>query len=279
MSDASEIINGTAPPVNAATGLATRPNPLRKPDMFLFKKIMTALLLPPLSPLLVAALGLMMLNRRPRLGRALAWGGLLLAYLLATPFVGQLLISAVEYWPPLDLSKARQAQAIVVLSGDSYLSAPEYGGDTIRGVTLERVRYAAAVARQTGLPVLTSGGGRPGHKSDAEAMRNAMVREFAVTVRWVEGASADTHENAVKSAAILRPQGIEKVVLVTSAPHMRRSIDEFKRAGFQVLAAPTGYATRVDFDVLDMLPHAVGVERSRQALHELLGRFVLRLRG
>jgi uncharacterized SAM-binding protein YcdF (DUF218 family) len=247
--------------------------------MFLLRKIVTALLLPPMSPLLLSALGLLLLKRRPLPGRTLAWGGLLAAYLLSTPLVGQLLSSAVEYWPPLDLNKGRQAQAIVVLSGDSYFSAPDYGGDTIRGITLERVRYAALVARQTGLPVLTSGGGPPGHKPDAEAMRNALVREFAVTVRWVESGSTDTRENALKSAAILKPQGVNKVVLVTSASHMRRSVEEFKRAGFQVVPAPTVYATRADSDLLDLLPHPVGVERSRQALHELLGRFVLRIRG
>lgn len=247
---------------------------------FFLKKLIASFLLPPLSPMLVIALGLLLLNRRPRLGRSLSWGGLALLYLLSTRMVADQIIASVEYWPPLDIRQAKKAQAIVVLSGDAYPSAPEYGGDTVKGMTLERIRYAASVARQSGLPVLTSGGGPPGYKTDAEAMRDALVRDFAVRVRWLETESADTRDNARMSAAILKPLGLDRIILVTHAYHMRRSIEEFERAGFEVVPAPTGYRAqwRSAF-TFQLLPDPDGIEHSRLALHELLGRLALRLRG
>ena len=60
--------------------------------------------------------------------------------------------------PPVTLAQARSAQAIVILGGGVRRNAPEYGGDTVGRLTLDRVRYGAFVARATGLPVLVTGG-------------------------------------------------------------------------------------------------------------------------
>ena len=250
-------------------------------DMLLIlKKMLATLVLPPVSTLLLAAYGVWLSARRPRLGRTLAWFGLGLTLLLTVPLVGTWLRAQVDYWPALDLNEAKKAQAIVVLSGGSYYLAPEYGGDTIRSDTLERTRYAAVLSRQTGLPLLVTGGGAPGHKSDAESMRDVLVRDFGVQVRWVEGVSADTRENAVNSAIILEREGVKRIVLVTSAYHMHRSIGEFRRVGLEVTPAPTVYATfsRDWPGTLEYLPHPEGFERSWWALHELLGRAAQRLR-
>jgi len=53
--------------------------------MFLLKKLLATLVLPPAGPLLLAVLGLLLLRRWPRFGKALAWSGLVLLWLLATP--------------------------------------------------------------------------------------------------------------------------------------------------------------------------------------------------
>lgn len=55
--------------------------------MFLLKKLLATLVLPPAGPLLLAVLGLLLLRRWPRFGKALAWSGLVLLWLLATPAV------------------------------------------------------------------------------------------------------------------------------------------------------------------------------------------------
>src|SRR5262245_9115256 len=53
----------------------------------LVRKILTALLLPPTGPLLVALLGYLLTRKRPRLGRGLIWAGLLSLFLLSLPVV------------------------------------------------------------------------------------------------------------------------------------------------------------------------------------------------
>lgn len=247
--------------------------------MFLLKKILTALVLPPAGPLLLSALGLLLIRRRPRLGKSLAWGGLVLLWLLATPLLAQALLGLVEAQPPLQPAQMQRAQAIVVLGGESYFAAPEYGGDTVKGHSLERLRYAARLARASGLPVLASGGSPAGIRPEAEAMREALEADFGVRVRWVEGRSRDTVENAAFSAALLREAGLGRVLLVTNALHMRRAKEAFERAGLEVIPAPTAWQSTAPFSALQLLPSADGLRIAYYALREALGLWVQRLSG
>ena len=160
--------------------------------MFLLKKLIAMLVLPPAGPLLLAVLGLLLLRRRPRLGKSLAWSGFLLLWLLATPAVTKPMLAALEDIPALDLAQAKSAQAIVVLGGGSYWAAPEYDGDTVSRWSLERIRYAARLHRDTGLPLLVTGGAPLGGVPEGRSMRDALEWDFGAKVRWVEDRSADT---------------------------------------------------------------------------------------
>ena len=152
-------------------------------DPFLAKKILAALVLPPSGPLLVALIGLALLARRPRWGAALAWLGVLSLLALSSPWVSHALLRAADQSAALDFAQAREARAIVILGGGIRRNAPEYGGDTLGRLTLERVRYGAVVARRTGLPVLVSGGSVYGGVAEALLMKRALEEEFGVKVR------------------------------------------------------------------------------------------------
>src|SRR4051794_3406999 len=120
-------------------------------DLFLAKKMLGALVLPPTGPLLIALLGLIIVKRRPTLGRILAWFGVLSLLALSLPVVAHLLVRSFDQARALDLRQPLDAQAIVILGGGVRRGAPEYGGDTLGRLTLERVRYGALVARKTKL--------------------------------------------------------------------------------------------------------------------------------
>ena len=245
-------------------------------DWVLLRKALAGLLLPPTGPLILALLGLALLGRRPKLGRTLAWCGVIALFVLSLPVTSHLLLRALDRTPPLDLARAREAQAIVILGGGIRRPAPEFGGETLGRLTLERVRYGAVVARRTGLPVLVSGGAPNRGSTEAALMKRALQNEFGVTVRWEEGLSRDTHANAQQSAALLLPLGIKRVILVAHGFDMPRATAEFAAAGLQVLPAPTHViSSHFDWEhPLHMLPGMNALEGSYYALYELLGNAV-----
>jgi uncharacterized SAM-binding protein YcdF (DUF218 family) len=245
--------------------------------LFVAKKLCTFLVLPPTGCVLLVAGGLLALRRMPRLALGFAWAVVISLFVLSLPIVSNGLMTLIGNFGVLNLSMARNAQAIVVLGGGVRINAPEYAGDTLSSYTLERVRYGAWVARRTGLPVLVSGGVVFEGTPEAQLMRAALEEEFGVPVRWVESASRDTHENAVFSAKLLRQGGVHHAILVTHGIDMRRARYEFETAGISVMPAPT-VIPRARFDhLVDLIPSAAALYRSSLALHEFLGNVAYRL--
>ena len=239
------------------------------------KTLLRILVLPPAGPLILALIGAWLAQRSSalttrRIGLGLLAGSLAALWLLATPAVAERLERAAERCPPLDLTRPVAAQAIVILSGGEFRDwAPEYGGPDARGPLLERVSYGAYVARRTGLPVLVSGTQR-----EVLAMRATLARDFGIEVHWVEGESRDTFQNAEFSARLLRPEHVTRIVLVTSASHEWRAVQEFTSAGFQVVPAPTGSWAPQPVDLFHYTPSAAGLQHSSDAVYELLGDLV-----
>ena len=239
--------------------------------MFFFtKKLITALVLPPTGALLLSMAGLLLLYRKPRLGRALAWSGILVLFTLSLPPVSWALNAWVNDSHALDLRRASEAQAIVVLAGGLRRNAAEYGGDTVNWLSLERIRYAAALARRTHLPILVTGGRVYGGRPEAELMRDALESEFGVPVRWVETDSRNTNDNAVMSTRILQAAGVTTVLLVTHGVDARRARRVFAAAGLSTIGAPTVLPGRTLDTPLQLLPSMHSLEASTLALYELL---------
>ena len=238
------------------------------------KTLLRTLLLPPAGPLLLAAAGAFLIGRRGsgvgvrRTGWALLTAGLATLWLLAIPLVAGVLSRAAQRCPPLDLSRPVQAQAIVIIGGGAErLGAPEYGGEPAASQhLLERVNYGAFLARRTGLPVAVSGTRR-----EALAMSASLARDFGVTTRWAEDSSRDTFENAQFCAQLLKPLGITRIVLVTSADHEWRAMQEFVSAGFSVVPAPVGLYVPPETGVHNFVPNVNALAYSTAALYEILG--------
>ena len=236
------------------------------------KDLLVILLLPPANSLLL--LGVAGLYRRRRWAFGLAAFATALLVLQSLPLVAGALMASLEARAGPVIENADGARAIVVLGSGLELDQPEYGGDTAGERTLVRVRYGALLARRFGLPVLVTGG-RPqdATRTEAAVMAEILAREFAVKVRWQEGESRKTAENASRSAVILRDAGIRRVVLVTQAFHMPRAVRLFRTAGLEVVPAPTQFKTsgRLPFGPLDLLPQSKALRNSYYALHEWLG--------
>jgi uncharacterized SAM-binding protein YcdF (DUF218 family) len=215
------------------------------------------------------------LRRWPRLGRAFLWTGLVVLLALSLGPVSGLLLWLANDSSAVRIEDARMAQAVVILGGGVRRDAPEYGGDTLGRLTLERVRYGAKLARETGLPVLVAGGTVLGDTAtEASLMRAALEREFNIPVRWVEEKSRNTHENARFAAAILKRDGVKRVVLVIHGFDIRRARAEFTDAGLEVVPAPTVVPRFEITSPLDFLPSMAALQGSYYALYELLANAV-----
>lgn len=123
--------------------------------LFLLKKILSALILPPTSLILLAFVGLWLSKKHPKTGRTLATLALATLLVFSLPIIGNTLMHGLEATPPITEAQLKNIQAIVILGGGKNNNAPEYGGiDTINRWTLERLRYGAYLQQQTGKPIL-----------------------------------------------------------------------------------------------------------------------------
>jgi len=227
--------------------------------------------MPPAGLLLIAAAGVLFFaSAKRRLGFALILGSLAGFYVLSLPLVGKLLLMTVSV--PNCVSS--DEQAIVVLSAGLRDKAAEYGGPAPDPFTLERLRYAAYLARKTHLPVLVSGGTLPANTENlARVMADTLKSDYGVEARWQEGKSLTTAENAKFSAAILRANGISRIYLVSHSWHLARARLAFERSGLQVCPAGTDYPRLKNTDFFNPIPDLGAFAASHNALHEILGYF------
>jgi uncharacterized SAM-binding protein YcdF (DUF218 family) len=248
----------------------------------LLNAIPRELILPPANLFLLIFIGLAIWRRWPLAGRVVAGTGFAALAFLSTTAGASFFVAPLERMTtPLQAPERAGAQAIVVLAAGRLRQAPEYGGQDIPDyVALARLRYAAHLQRRTGLPVLVSGGlgakaGRSGAVEDvpplAESMAVALREDFGVPVRWLEARSRDTFENAAFSAAMLRPDGVKRILLVTDAMHMPRSRAVFERAGIEVVEAPTAFFGKQPQSLASWTSSAEGMRRSWYAVYELIG--------
>ncbi|MGZ8273550.1 MAG: YdcF family protein [Burkholderiaceae bacterium] len=241
-------------------------------ESFSFSYFLSALVLPPTSLVLLTLLGLVLLRSRPRVAIALMAASQLALLALAMPAVAGAIARGLEP-PPLASNAMKSAEAIVILAGGLNRSAIEWGGETVNDFTLQRVRYGAYLARQSGLPVYLTGGVPAGAKeSEANLMAKVLVQDYGITPKWIDNAAATTRGNAQMAAKDLKPLGIQRVVLVTTAIHMPRSKRAFEVAGFSVIPAATDYAAQRAFTVAQLMPRVTALTVSHYALREWVSR-------
>lgn len=253
-------------------------------DIYIIK-VITQLIMPPTIMLLMIMAGIIIQSRysNHKTGKILSYSGLGLLFIFTSPLLASSITILLESTPALSMQqlKTNNAQAIVILGGGTYKDAPEYAEDTVGTGTLERIHYGAYVHKHTQLPVLVTGGRVFSHNlsSEAENMQKVMQSQLQTPVTWLEEHSRNTWENATYSYKILNTQGIKKIILVTHAIHMRRSIMSFEAAGFEVVPAPLAFRSHnTSFSIFKILPSAGAMSKLQQALHEIMGMVWYKLR-
>jgi uncharacterized SAM-binding protein YcdF (DUF218 family) len=243
--------------------------------MSFFYGFFYSLLLPPTGFLTLAVIGLMVcgISKRNRTGRVMLGAGLVLLVASSLPVVSSLLYLSLETTLSAPAAISTTPTAIVVLGGDVVENAAEHSllaGKQPGPLSMGRIRAAAILEHTSALPILITGAGI------SEVMRSILRAEYHVSpaklpARWAENWAGDTWENAQYAAAILLPEGVNTVYLVTDGWHMRRAMIAFRRAGLQVVPAPVALSLRPTPIAADFLPNARSWHETYYAAHEWLG--------
>ncbi len=241
-------------------------------------RLIESWVMPPGGILLLLVLSLLLFGMLRRFSRFLLLVATLLLYLLSTPWMKLQLAQQLEVIPPLQAIPPIGEDglaAIVVLGGGRYTAAPEFGRDVVGKATLERLRYGAHLYRQTGFPLLVTGGtplneGVP----ESQLMADSLWQDFGISGVWQEDQSINTWEHAKWVPPILKQKGVTTLLLVTHAFHMARSLQVFQQspemAGIRLFAAPTAFTTwgALDQGIGLWRPTADDLERNITFLHE-----------
>ncbi len=243
--------------------------------------LLKALAVPPGVLAVIGLCGLAIYWRRRMLGIALMATSSFGIGVLGMPQMAAWLAAPLEVARVLDVTtlSGRTIDAIVVLGGGANQRVRELNGaDDVAPLTLERLRYAARLHRETGLPLAVTGGLTGDlRQPEGELMAHSLEDDFKVPVPYREVQSMNTAENA---AFTRRQFKFNTIVLVTHAIHMSRARRAFEDAGMQVIPAPMGFISRVQStapSLADFLPTIKGFAYSQYALYERLGALWYRL--
>lgn len=246
------------------------------------QRVLTAVIMPLPLGLVLAGLGLVLLavSRWRRSGLLLAGVGLAVLLLAALPGVAQGLLAGLERaYPPRPAVDCPRADAIVVLGGAVQpLLVGEVRGRLHRGS--DRVWEAARLWHAGCAPrVVVSAGGRielPVVAAESAAI-GALLVDLGVPpgALVLEAESRNTQGNAAFSREVLAPLGVRRVLLVTSAWHLRRAVALFAATGLEVLPWGADYRAVAACRGLECwLPSPGALEATGLAVKEYLGYWV-----
>ena len=255
--------------------------------MFIFlSKVIPPFLTPP-GVNLVLFLGAWLLKRRlPKLATTLFVVSFTLLALASSGIGASALIEPLEKpYPLINAAQLPNADAIVVLGGYLRHGSSEQRAELSHiadrlwfGVELYRSGKAPIVLLAGGNVPFVSGAAEPESIAAARVIEAMDVPASAVRTEYK---SRNTRENAVLTADLLLPKGLKRVLLVTSALHMRRAAALFQRAGLEVIPAPCDHMTGWEQpDLLfRLLPEAGNLQNTQTGLHEWIGIVVYKIRG
>jgi uncharacterized SAM-binding protein YcdF (DUF218 family) len=253
----------------------------------LLGKLASRLVLPLGASLALLAAALVCLAlRRPRLGAALVAAAAAVLWLASTPAVADHLVRSLERSePPVPLASLAPADAVLVLGGAMKPALPPREFIEV-GDPADRVLHAARLFAAGKAPVVVVSGGRLPWQTRGEPEARA-IEALLVTLGVprdaivLEDASANTHDNCVRSREILAARNARDVLLVTSALHMRRALATCRSAGIDARPAPTDYQVVEAGPAapVDWFPDVNALLLTHLALHEWIGFEVYAARG
>lgn len=240
--------------------------------MLIFNKLLPILVLP-LGWVLALLLYALLRRRRWPVIAAVS-----VLYVASMPIVGDRLTRWLESgYAPLPPAQVEPADAIVPLSG---FLGPAGAPGLVPNVSeaAERLEAGIELWQQHKAPWLVFTSGRMPWNRQLEAdggraARIAIARGVAADRVIVTAEVGNTADEARTIASLMRERGWKKIILVTSAGHMRRAARQFRKAGVNFVPFPVDYLSdrRASITLLDFLPQASGLRATEGTLREWYG--------
>ncbi len=253
--------------------------------MFLVLSKLLDLFLAPLSWVLLLLLAGLVLWRRTRLAVTLQGLALALLYAFSIEPVANGLLRLTEAGAVSTYRPEVVYDAVIVLGGGLDPGATERSGRPEYNAAPERILRGYELLREgRARRMLISGGSldpRPEAVVEADVLARQLESWGIASEQLVkEGRSRNTRENAVESEKLIREKGWKTLLLVTSAAHMPRARGCFAAVGLRPDTLPVDVrASSLPLRMASWLPRAGSFNASTDALRELAGRAVYRLRG
>lgn len=176
--------------------------------------------------------------------------------------------------------------AIVMLGGAVEPSPNEVGRLHLTNAG-DRLVMALELVRLGKAPILCVSGGHAKFRTyrwvEADMIKAALDERKLSSVPVISfGARVDTHDEAVYAHRLAAERGWKRILLVTSAAHMRRSLAAFRHEGLEVVPAPCNFLTAMSPEAnppLFGVPGFLGFMNLSTWLHEEIGWLEYRRRG
>ena len=250
--------------------------------MFVFSKLSSAITQPLfwLSVWWCLALVLLSVSSFRRIATRMLWSGLMVLGLLGFNAVPDGMLRSLENrFPVPSLTQSNEYLGVIVLGGATgSTSIYKAHGQVPLGEAAERMTLPIALMRKfPNFELIFSGGeGRlvPTGTTEAE-LAGVFYTEQGLDMKRVtlESKARTTRENAIRVAALLGERCKQPWLLVTSAPHMPRSMAEFQAVGCNVTAYPVDFRTGEETSWTEY-SMAGSLMAWQTALHEYLGMVV-----
>ena len=260
--------------------------------MFFYSKLLPLFLYPLGIACLLMLVALVTLWKRPRWAFAAIALALIILLVGSNGWVSRSLVRSLES-QNIPAGELPNVEAIVILGGSTKPAFPPRPSVDLSEEG-DRILYGAQLYQQKKAPLVVVTGGRinwsgsgPSESEDMATILNLMGVPTAAILQ--EPDSLNPYENALNVRKLLDARGIRRVLLVTSAIHMPRSLLIFKRQGIAAIPAPTDFLVADNelreiqatpqSTLLNLLPDADRLHHFTRALKEYVGLVVYRLRG
>ncbi len=239
--------------------------------MFLFK-VFQEFLLPSVFVLVLILAGLIFLwKKKGKTGKVLIIIGLSLYYLFSiTPVADLILLPLESKYQPVNKEALEMADKIVFLLGakeSDILRASE----VIKISNIKNQKSPKENKFPTGQAKIIISGTNPLNPeiNEAEEVKEFLAERGVSPENIIlEDKSRNTFESAKNIKEML---GDEPFFLVTSAYHLPRGMETFRKMGLNPIPAPADFKIKKYYDILDFFPNAENLRNSDLAFHEYFG--------